>query len=318
MSIKTDWTKEQIAALYDLPFPDLIYQAQTVHRENFNPKQVQISTLLSIKTGRCPEDCAYCPQSGHYNTGLEKEPLIDTDKIIDAAKKAKENGASRFCMGAAWRSPPKKAMPALKEIIKRVNALGLETCMTLGMLNDQQVEALEEAGLHYYNHNLDTSPEHYKNIISTRTYQDRLDTLGRIRQSTIKTCCGGILGMGETREDRVAFIHQLATLPEHPASVPINQLIQIPGTPLENQIKIAPIEFVRSIAVARITMPTSMVRLSAGRENMSDEMQALCFLAGANSIFYGEKLLTASNPDNEHDDHLFNILGIEPMPATAA
>ncbi len=318
MSIRTDWTLDEIAAFYDLPFSELMYQAQTVHRENFDPNQVQISTLLSIKTGRCPEDCAYCPQSGHYNTGLEKEPLIDTDKIIKAAKKAKESGASRFCMGAAWRSPPKKAIPALKEIVKGVNALGLESCMTLGMLDNEQVEELEEAGLHYYNHNIDTSPDHYKKIISTRTYQDRLDTLERVRKSKIKTCCGGILGMGETREDRVAFIHQLATLPEHPGSVPINQLIRISGTPLEEEKLIEPIEFIRTIAVARITMPKAVVRLSAGREEMSDEMQALCFLAGANSIFYGETLLTASNPDTKHDDQLFEKLGLEPMPADAA
>lgn len=314
---RTDWSKEEIAALYDLPFPELMYQAQTVHRENFDPKQVQISQLLSIKTGRCPEDCAYCPQSGHYNTRLEKEPLIDTDKIIAAAKIAKESGASRYCMGAAWRSPPKKAMPALKEIVKGINALGLESCMTLGMLDDEQVKELEDAGLHYYNHNIDTSPDHYKKIISTRTYQDRLDTLERVRQSKIRTCCGGILGMGETREDRVAFIHQLATLPEHPESVPINQLIRIEGTPLEEETIMEPLEFVRSIAVARITMPKSIVRLSAGRTEMSDEMQALCFLAGANSIFYGETLLTAPNPDTKHDNHLFEKLGLEPMPATA-
>lgn len=317
MSIRTDWTLDEIATLYNLPFSELMYQAQTVHRENFDPNQVQISALLSIKTGRCPEDCAYCPQSGHYNTGLEKEPLIDTDKIIKAAKKAKESGASRFCMGAAWRSPPKKTIPALKEIVKGVNALGLESCMTLGMLDDEQINELEEAGLHYYNHNIDTSPEHYKKITSTRTYQDRLDTLERIRKSKIRTCCGGILGMGETRQDRVAFIHQLATLSEHPGSVPINQLIRIPGTPLAKEKLIEPIEFTRTIALARITMPKAVVRLSAGREEMSDEMQALCFLAGANSIFYGETLLTASNPDTKYDDQLFEKLGLEPMPATA-
>ncbi|MCB1827425.1 MAG: biotin synthase BioB [Coxiellaceae bacterium] len=316
--IRTDWTTAEIAALYDLPFSELMYQAQTVHRENFNPNQVQVSTLLSIKTGRCPEDCAYCPQSGHYNTGLEKEPLIDIDKILDAAKQAKESGASRFCMGAAWRSPPKKAMPALREIVKGVNALGLESCMTLGMLDEQQVEELEDAGLHYYNHNIDTSPDHYKKIISTRTFQDRLDTLDRVRKSKIKTCCGGIVGMGETREDRIAFIHQLATMESHPSSVPINQLIRISGTPLEEEKLIEPFEFVRTIAVARITMPKSVVRLSAGREEMSDEMQALCFLAGANSIFYGETLLTAPNPDTSHDDQLFEKLGLEPMPANAA
>lgn len=315
-SIRTNWTQEEIASLFELPFNELLYQAQTIHRQHFNPNEVQISTLLSIKTGRCPEDCSYCPQSGHYNTGLEKEPLIDTSKILEAAKNAQESGATRFCMGAAWRSPPKKAMPVLKEIIEGVNAMGLETCMTLGMLDDDQVKELEEAGLHYYNHNLDTSPEHYKKIITTRTYQDRLDTLSRVRESKIKTCCGGILGLGETRDDRVAFIHQLATLPTHPESVPLNQLIRISGTPLEDETKIEPIEFVRAIAVARITMPKSMVRLSAGREEMSDEMQALCFFAGANSIFYGEKLLTAPNPDSEADTLLFAKLGLSAMPST--
>ncbi len=315
-TVRTDWCLDEVTSLYNESLPELMYHAQTVHRQHFNPKQIQISTLLSIKTGRCPEDCAYCPQSGHYNTGLEKEPLIDTDAIIIAAKKAKDQGASRFCMGAAWRSPPKKAMPALKDIIKKVNDLGLETCMTLGMLDEEQVHTLEAAGLHYYNHNLDTSAQYYPKIISTRTYQDRLDTLERIRQSNIKTCCGGIVGMGETRQDRIAFLHQLATLKEHPHSVPINQLIAIPGTPLEHEITIEPIELVRTIAVARIIMPSSMLRLSAGRDAMSDEVQTLCFLAGANSIFYGETLLTAPNPNKQQDDRLLNQLGFEPMPAT--
>lgn len=314
VSLRTNWRLDEVAALYNLAFSELSYQAQTVHRANFDPNQVQISTLLSIKTGRCPEDCAYCPQSGHYNTGLEKEPLMDSDAIIKAAKKAKKNGASRFCMGAAWRSPPKKAMPALKRVIKEVRDLGLETCMTLGMLDDQQVHDLEEAGLDYYNHNLDTSSAYYKKIISTRTYQDRLDTLERIRRSKVNVCCGGILGLGETREDRIAFLHQLATLKEHPKSVPINQLIKISGTPLENEASIDSIEFIRTIAVARILMPKSIVRLSAGREQMSDEMQALCFIVGANSIFYGEKLLTASNPERKQDDTLLAKLGLIPMP----
>lgn len=314
-TLRIDWRLEEVAVYYDLPFSDLIFQAQTIHRENFNPNQVQISTLLNFKTGRCPEDCAYCPQSGHYNTGLEKEPAWDPQEVIASAKKAKENGASRFCMGAAWRSPPKKVMPQLVEIVRGVNALGLESCMTLGMLDDEQVAELEAAGLHYYNHNLDTSPKHYKNIISTRQYQDRLDTIERIRQSKIKTCCGGIVGMGETREDRIAFLHQLATLPEHPQSVPINQLLRIPGTPLEKEEKIDSIEFVRTIAVARILMPKSTIRLSAGRTEMSLEMQALCFVAGANSIHYGEKLLTQPNVDTKADQQLFTALGLEPMPA---
>lgn len=316
-TLRTDWTIEEITAFYDLPFSELLYQAHNKHREHFSVNQVQISTLLNFKTGFCPENCAYCPQSGHYNTGLEKEPIFKTEDVLAAAKKAKENGASRFCMGAAWRSPPKKAMPQLVEIIRGVNALGLETCMTLGMLDDDQVDALEEAGLDYYNHNLDTSPEHYKKIVSTRTYQDRLDTLERIRQSKIHTCCGGIVGMGETREDRVAFLHQLATLPEHPESVPVNQLLRIPGTPLEKEEKIDSIEFIRTIAVARLLMPKSMLRLSAGRVEMSREMQALCFFVGANSIHYGEKLLTTTNVDVEDDQKLFKDLGLEPMPAAA-
>lgn len=315
--LRYDWTKIEIMQFYELPFADLIYQAQTVHRQNFNPNQVQISTLINVKTGRCPENCAYCPQSAHYNTGLKDEPLLDTDEILLAAKKAKEKGASRFCMGAAWRSPPSKVMSQLKEIVKGVNALGLETCMTLGMLSDEQVIELEEAGLHFYNHNLDTSPEYYKKIISTRQYQDRLDTLKRVQHSKIRVCCGGIVGMGETREDRVGLLHQLATLSQHPSSVPINQLNPIPGTPLADERPFDPIEFVRTVAVTRILMPKSTIRLSAGRCTMSDEMQALCFIAGANSIHYGEKLLTTTNSDPEEDKQLFKKLGLEPMPATA-
>ncbi len=312
-NLRTDWTHEEIASLYELPFVELMHRAQTAHRENFNPNEVQISTLLTIKTGRCPEDCSYCPQSAHYNTGLEKEPLMDIDDILTKAKIAKDNGATRFCMGAAWRSPPKAAMPELIKVVKAVNDMGLETCVTAGMLSDEQVDELEDAGLDYYNHNLDTSPEHYKKIATTRTYQDRLDTVERIRKSKIKTCCGGIIGMGETQEDRIAFLHQLATLPEHPRSVPINQLIPIPGTPLEDEKKVDPIEFVRIIAVARIIMPKSFVRLSAGRDAMSKEMQALCFLAGANSIHYGEKLLTTQNVSMEEDQAMFKSLGIVPM-----
>jgi biotin synthase len=312
------YSLETIQQLFELPFPLLMFQAQSAHRENFNPNQIQISTLLSIKTGRCPEDCSYCPQSAHYNTGLAKEPLLDTEEILASAKAAKASGASRFCMGAAWRSPPKKAIPQLKAIIKGVNALGLETCMTLGMLDDEQVAALEDAGLDYYNHNLDTSPEHFKKVTSTRTYQDRLDTLNRVQNSKVKVCCGGIIGLGETREDRIAFLYQLANLPEHPESVPINQLIPIPGTPLSEEKKVDSFEFIRVIAIARILMPQSMVRLSAGRDKMSDEMQALCFMAGANSIFYGEKLLTAGNADTNNDQQLFKTLGLEPMPIQTA
>jgi len=312
-AIRNDWTRQEIKTLFELPFPELTYRAQTIHRENFNPNEVQISTLFNIKTGRCPEDCAYCPQSAHYNTGLEAEPLFDTDDILKKAKLAKANGATRFCMGAAWRSPPKKAMPELVKIVRAVNDLGLETCVTAGMLDEEQVKQLEAAGLDYYNHNLDTSPEYYKEIISTRTYQDRLDTVERIRKSNIKTCCGGIIGMGETREDRIGLLHQLATLPEHPKSVPINQLIPIPGTPLADQKKMDSIEFIRMIAVARILMPNAFVRLSAGRAAMSQEMQALCFLVGANSIHYGEKLLVTDNVDMENDKRMFETLGLEPM-----
>lgn len=313
--VRTDWTLKEVAQFYQLAFADLVFQSHSVHRKNFDPNQVQISTLINFKTGACPEDCAYCPQSSHYNTGLEKEPMFQTDEILAAANKAKENGASRFCMGAAWRNPPTKAMPQLIEIIRGVNKLGLESCMTLGMLNDEQIDQLEKAGLGFYNHNLDTSPEYYKKIISTRSYQDRLDTLERVRKSKIQTCCGGIIGMGETRDDRVAFLHQLATLKEHPESVPINQLNQIPGTPLEKEEKIDSIEFIRTIAVARILMPKSMIRLSAGRVQMSREMQAFCFFAGANSIHYGEKLLTTKNVDAKQDMQLFKDLGLKPMPA---
>lgn len=317
-TIRQDWTKQEVEALYQRPFADLLFEAQQVHRHYFDPNEIEIAKLLSIKTGRCPEDCAYCPQSGHFNTGLEKEPLLEVEAVLAAARAAKASGATRFCMGAAWRSPPKKAMPALKSIIEGVNALGLESCMTLGMLSDEQVDALDEAGLHYYNHNLDTSESYYEKIISTRQYQDRLNTLSRVRKSNIKTCCGGIMGMGESESDRIDFLHQLATLPSHPESVPINQLIPIEGTPLAETKTIPPIEFIRTIACARILMPKSVVRLSAGRESMSDEMQSLCFLAGANSIFYGDTLLTADNPSTDQDQALFNLLGIRPKQQNAA
>lgn len=309
--IRHDWTHEQISALFELPFNDLIFKAQTVHRQFFDNNDVQISTLLSIKTGACPEDCAYCPQSGHYKTGLEKERLIELEKIVEHAKQAKASGSTRFCMGAAWRSIPERDLPSVVAIIEEIKSLGLETCMTLGMLNDTQAEALKEAGLDYYNHNLDTSPEYYQKIISTRCYQDRLDTLESVRRAGIKVCCGGIVGLGEAREDRVEFLRQLVNLPTHPESVPINRLVAVKGTPLENQKPLDDFEFVRTIAVSRILMPNSRVRLSAGRETMSETMQALCFLAGANSIFYGEKLLTTPNPEKTKDMALLEKLGLK-------
>ena len=304
------WTKEKISELFDKPLLDLLLEAQQLHRQYHVANQIQASSLLSIKTGACPEDCAYCPQSAHYNTGLQKEKLLPMETIIEAAKTAKAQGATRFCMGGAWRSPPQKAMPQLVEMVKTVHALGMETCMTVGMLNEEQVAAFDEAGLDYYNHNIDTSPEHYKKIISTRSFEDRLETLRCVSNSNIKVCCGGIMGMGETREDRVAFIHTLANLPKAPDSVPINQLIPIAGTPLAAENKLDEIEFVRTIAVARITMPTSKVRLSAGRESMSTSLHALCFMAGANSIFLGDKLLTAGNPSAVSDQQLLKTLGM--------
>lgn len=308
--IRHDWSTNEIAALFELPFNDLLWQAHSVHRQNFPANQVQISTLLSIKTGACPEDCAYCPQSGHYNTGLTKEKLIPVDKILQSAQEAKAGGATRFCMGAAWRSIPAREMPKVAEIIREVKSLGMETCMTLGMLTEDQATELHTAGLDYYNHNIDTSPEYYQKIISTRCFQDRLDTLAHVRNAGIKVCCGGIVGLGESREDRINFLRALTNLPEHPQSVPINQLVVVKGTPLENAAPLDNFEFIRTIAVARITMPKSVVRLSAGREAMSDEMQALCFFAGANSIFYGEKLLTTKNPERERDLQLLQRLGI--------
>lgn len=313
-----DWSRDEIAALFALPFNDLLFQAQTVHRAHFNANEVQVSTLLSIKTGACPEDCKYCPQSGHYNTELEKEKLLAKETVLAEARAAQAKGASRFCMGAAWRSPTPKDMPAVLELVREVKALGMETCMTLGMLDGEQAQALATAGLDYYNHNLDTSPEYYGEIITTRGYQDRLDTLEQVRSAGMKVCCGGIVGMGESVDDRVALLQQLANMPVHPESVPINMLVAVPGTPLEDQDALEPFEFIRSIAVARILMPQSHVRLSAGRETMNEQMQALAFLAGANSIFYGEKLLTTANPAADKDRQLFAKLGIEPERACAS
>ena len=310
--VRFDWQREQIAELFAQPFADLLFHAQSLHRQHFDPNQVQVSTLLSIKTGKCPEDCAYCPQSVRYDTELEVEPLMPLEQVIAAARKAKQNGASRFCMGAAWRSPKDKDLDKVIDMVAAVRKEGMETCLTLGMLTEQQTRRLKEAGLDYYNHNLDTSPEFYEEIISTRTYQDRLDTLAHVRGAGIKVCCGGILGMGESRQDRVGLLQELANQSPHPESVPINMLVRVEGTPLDAADDFDPIEFVRTIAVARILMPKSHVRLSAGREEMSEEMQALCFLAGANSIFYGEKLLTTPNPNQHQDQQLFNKLGITP------
>ncbi len=311
--VRHDWTRAEIRALFELPFPELMFQAQSVHRANFDPAEVQVSTLLSIKTGGCPEDCAYCPQSAKYDTGLKAEKLMSLDTVLAEAQAAKDAGASRFCMGAAWRSPKDRDLDKVCAMIEGVRAMGLETCVTLGMLNGPQAQRLKQSGLDYYNHNLDTSPEFYGDIISTRTYQDRLDTLEHVRDAGIHVCCGGIVGMGEDAEDRVGLVHSLATLPVHPESVPINLLVQVEGTPLAQGKALDPIEFVRTIAVARITMPRSMVRLSAGREDMTDEMQALCFLAGANSMFYGPKLLTTPNPAADHDKQLMDRLGIRAM-----
>lgn len=310
--IRHNWTRAEVRALFELPFNDLLFRAQQVHRQYFDANAVQVSTLLSIKTGACPEDCKYCSQSGHYDTGLDKEKLLAIEKVVQEAKNAKEKGASRFCMGAAWRSPREKDMPYVLEMVRQVKSLGLETCMTLGMLEPTQAKELAQAGLDYYNHNLDTSPEHYNQIITTRSYQDRLDTLAHVRDAGMKVCAGGIVGLGERREDRVGLLTQLATLPAHPDSVPINQLVKIAGTPLGDVEDLDPFEFVRTIAVARILMPKSMVRLSAGREQMPEAIQSLCFLAGANSIFYGEKLLTTTNPEAEADRQLFERLGIHP------
>ncbi len=312
-SVRSDWTREEVRALFALPFPDLIFQAQTVHRANFDPTEVQISTLLSIKTGGCPEDCAYCPQAARYDTGVKAEKLMSLDAVLTEARAAKAGGASRFCMGAAWREPKDRDLDQVCKMVEGVKALGMETCVTLGMLNGGQAARLKKSGLDYYNHNLDTSPEYYGDIITTRTYQDRLDTLGHVRDAGIHVCCGGIVGMGEGLEDRVGMIATLAGLPVHPESVPINMLVQVEGTPLSDVQKLDPLDFVRTIAVARITMPRSMVRLSAGREDMSEETQALCFLAGANSIFYGPKLLTTPNPERDRDMQLIDKLGMTQM-----
>lgn len=304
------WHRDEIADLFALPFNDLIFKAASIHRQHFDPNKMQISTLLSIKTGACPEDCKYCSQSVHNHTGLEREKLLAVKKVVEAARQAKEDGATRFCMGAGWRSPHKKDMPYVIDMVQQVKALGLETCMTLGMLDEQKAQQLASAGLDYYNHNIDTSPEYYDQIITTRSYSERIDTLTEVRNAGIKVCAGGIVGMGEERKDRVGLLQQLANLPVPPESVPINNLVKVEGTPLENVDDLDPFEFVRTVAVARILMPSSYVRLSAGRQQMNDEMQALCFLAGANSIFYGERLLTTENPQTLHDQQLLRRLGM--------
>jgi biotin synthase len=311
-AIRHDWTLSEVESLFAMPFVDLLFHAQRIHRAHHEPSTVQMSTLLSIKTGACPEDCAYCPQSVRYDTGLERETLLELSAVREAAQRAKEAGATRFCMGAAYRSPKPKQLAMIAEMVREVRALGMETCATLGMLTPEQAEELRDAGLDYYNHNLDTSPEFYGEIITTRTYQDRLDTLEAVREAGLKVCCGGIVGMGETVIDRAKLLLTLANLPMHPESVPINQLVQVPGTPLHGLERVDPFDFVRSIAVARIMMPAAHVRLSAGREGMNDELQALCFIAGANSMFYGEKLLTTGNPDVERDQQLFARLGLRP------
>jgi biotin synthase len=308
-----NWTRAEIGALFALPFPELMFRAAQVHRENFDPSEVQISTLLSIKTGGCPEDCAYCPQAARYDTGVDAEKLMSLDAVLSEARAAKAGGASRFCMGAAWRSPKDRDLDNVCAMVEGVKALGLETCVTLGMLTGAQATRLKSSGLDYYNHNLDTSPEYYGEIITTRTYQDRLDTLDHVRDAGINVCCGGIVGMGEGAQDRIGMIATLAGLPRHPESVPINMLVQVEGTPLAHAAKLDPFDFVRTIAVARICMPASVVRLSAGREDMSEETQALCFLAGANSIFYGPKLLTTPNPGRDRDMRLLDKLGLRPL-----
>ncbi len=308
--VKHDWQLEEVKALLAQPFNDLLFKAQTVHRENFDPNEIQVSSLLSIKTGSCSEDCGYCPQSARYDSDLTPEALLPVDEVIKSAQMAKDQGASRFCMGAAWRSPKDRDIERVVEMVKGVKSLGMETCVTLGMLTDKQTQALKEGGLDYYNHNLDTSEDYYSEVITTRTYQDRLDTLERVRDSGINVCCGGIVGMGESDDDRAKLLIELANLPKHPESVPINMLVQVEGTPLNGLDALDPMVFIRMIAVARLMMPKSRVRLSAGRNEMSDEMQALCFFAGANSIFYGDKLLTTDNPMSNEDLALFNRLGL--------
>lgn len=313
--LRHDWQREELEALFALPFNDLLYRAQSVHRAYFDPNEVQVSTLCSIKTGACPEDCAYCPQSARYDTGLEREKLMAIEAVVREAKEAKDAGATRFCMGAAWRSPRARDMDVVVGMVQEVKALGMETCMTLGMLDQAQANQLAEAGLDYYNHNLDTSPEFYGEIITTRTYQDRLTTLDNVRGAGMKVCCGGIVGMGEQKSDRVGLLLQLANMAQHPESVPINQLVRVEGTPLAEEGDLDPFDFIRTIAVARIVMPRSYVRLSAGREAMNDQTQSLAFFAGANSIFYGEKLLTTANPEESNDMKLFTRLGIHPAQA---
>ena len=310
--IRHDWSRQEVEALFALPFNDLLFRAHSIHRRYFDPNQVQVSTLLSIKTGACPEDCAYCPQSTRYDTGLEAEKLMEVEKVLEQARAARDSGATRFCMGAAWRSPKQRDMPYVVAMVKGVRELGLESCMTLGMLSPDQARELAQAGLDYYNHNLDTSPEFYGDIITTRTYQDRLETLAHVREAGMKVCSGGIVGMGEQAGDRAGLLQQLANLPQHPESVPVNMLVRVKGTPLADQADLDPFEFLRTIAVARILMPASHVRLSAGREEMNEQMHALAYFAGANSIFYGDKLLTTPNPRANKDMALFARLGIEP------
>ncbi len=312
-AIRSDWRREEVADLFATPLMDLVFQAASVHRQYFDPNEIQLSTLLSIKTGKCAEDCAYCSQSARYNTDLEAETLIDLDEVRRNAEAAKEAGASRFCMGAAWRQLRDRDVDTVLEMVSVVKELGMESCMTLGMLTQDQADKLAEGGLDYYNHNIDTSPEYYPEVISTRAFQDRLDTLDHVRDAGMKVCCGGIVGMGESREDRVGLLTSLANLPKHPESVPINMLVKIPGTPMADAEGIDSFEFIRTIAIARIMMPASFVRLSAGRETMSDEMQALCFMAGANSIFYGDKLLTTGNAEADSDKRLFDKLGLRPV-----
>ena len=312
-TIRHDWTRDEVGVLFALPFNELLHRAHSTHREYHDPNAVQVSTLLSIKTGGCPEDCAYCPQAARYDTGVQAQKLMSVEAVLERAQAAKDAGASRFCMGAAWRGPKDRDVLKVAEIVRAVKGLGLETCATLGMLSGPQADTLKAAGLDYYNHNLDTAPEFYGEVIHTRQFQDRLDTLDHVRAAGMKTCCGGIVGMGESRDQRAGLLQTLANLPEHPQSVPINQLVQVEGTPLAGTAVLDPFEFVRTIAVARLLMPASMVRLSAGRQQMDDAVQALCFFAGANSIFYGEKLLTTGNPDVEHDRALFARLDLHPL-----
>ncbi len=313
--IRHDWSREEVHRLFDLSFNDLLHRAQSMHRAHFPADEIQVSTLLSIKTGACPEDCKYCPQSVRYDTELEREALLDIDTVREAARAAREGGATRFCMGAAWRRPKDRDLDQVIAMVEAVREEGMETCLTLGMLSADQAERLKGAGLDYYNHNLDSSPEYYREVITTRTYDDRLETLAHVREAGLKVCCGGIVGMGESRDDRAGLLVELANLPEHPQSVPINHLVRVPGTPLADTEAMDPLEFVRTIAVARIMMPASVVRLSAGRMEMSDELQALCFLAGANSMFYGDRLLTTDNPEALRDQALLRRLGLRPAPS---